>query len=625
MGVQGWVMSVVVVARALFLNPGWAWVMVLPLGCLCLVVLFLRRCRPRQARRRGTTSCGVSICPIRLDRDGHSATVDQRVSRCYLYVAFAEGKEKQEKRKDGKREEKKNYNTYLVVIVNPPILPALAIIIPPLPLTNSLVRHPIHPPSAPVDPSPPHVTILVDSGQLEAIPRRYRVMMLVCPRGPFVCEQAIGPPKPHPPPLVLINDKREPHPGVVGAARPANGLCELALAAAGSRRELGAAHPMLRPLESLLRRALAGAGPGRRRLELRDRNVQPRHEGGEPAHARAPPQDGPARLDDARVPREHDRAEAQHHPPCGDHPQGRQRQRHPEGRAQQQPDQQPRERRTGGGAGGGALGAQEVGQVQQGLQQNVAPRGELLERLDDLVQGLLVFRVCRLRARAVMMSTSRGQATCGNGRRGSLAHAHALGCRADAIRTGRGFPLPLDRSLLWRRTSSRTTILAPAATTQRAEAAPVHAPDEQQDKHHGAGEADGDISVQHDGPVHSEQQETLPGVSGGPCEQSGDFVEREQEWVAIGEGTGDLGRGCEEERALLVDEDGTQTLCGGHGILRGRGEGRGGEGGVGGWDRGRTGGQVGGGGRRGVVGGCGGGGGAVEGVASRATRSGHVG
>lgn len=88
---------------------------------------------------------------------------------------------------------------------------------------------------------------------------------------------------------------------------------------------------------------------------------------------------------------------------------------------------------------------------------------------------------------------------------------------------------------------------------------------------------------------------------------------------------GDLRRGGEKQRALLVDEDGGKALGGRDGLLRGRGESCGRESGIdrllggaasqerGGWVVGR------------VVDSRGGGARAREGIASGATRGGHVG
>lgn len=91
--------------------------------------------------------------------------------------------------------------------------------------------------------------------------------------------------------------------------------------------------------------------------------------------------------------------------------------------------------------------------------------------------------------------------------------------------------------------------------------------------------------------------------------------------MAVGEGAGDLGRGREQERGLLVDEDGREALCGRDGLGGGGGQSQGRKGGVDGRLAGREVGRgrgqlmaarlV----RRG----------AVEGVASSAARGGHVG
>lgn len=120
--------------------------------------------------------------------------------------------------------------------------------------------------------------------------------------------------------------------------------------------------------------------------------------------------------------------------------------------------------------------------------------------------------------------------------------------------------------------------LSPPTAAQRAVPPPIHASDQAHAHHDRASPPHDQIAIEYDGPEGADKQEALPRVAGAPGEQASERVEREDEWVAVGEGAGDLRRGGEQERTLLVDEDG--GAAGGSGWRVG-GEGDGREGGIG--------------------------------------------
>jgi len=70
-------------------------------------------------------------------------------------------------------------------------------------------------------------------------------------------------------------------------------------------------------------------------------------------------------------------------------------------------------------------------------------------------------------------------------------------------------------------------VLSPATARQWAVSPAIHAPNKGKDGDNGPREADDGVAVEDDGPEGNEQEEALPRVASGPCEQAGELVKRE--------------------------------------------------------------------------------------------------
>ena len=162
----------------------------------------------RRARHRGTISGVASSDSNRLDHDGHFATGTKKEARLvsvhthtyihtYIYKGTVCGGV-----------------SHLIIVINPPVPRSIGIVGGVLPQGGG----PVDAPAPALDPAPAGGGVL-DLGQLEVVPRRHGVALLVGPGRPLVREQAVGPAEPHPPPLVLVQDEREPHAGRALQAR----------------------------------------------------------------------------------------------------------------------------------------------------------------------------------------------------------------------------------------------------------------------------------------------------------------------------------------------------------------------------------------------------------------------
>lgn len=108
-------------------------------------------------------------------------------------------------------------------------------------------------------------------------------------------------------------------------------------------------------------------------------------------------------------------------------------------------------------------------------------------------------------------------------------------------------------------------MLGPTAAREGAVATRIHADYDAEDDDDGAGETKHMIAILHDGPEGGEEQKAFPLVACGPTHEANKRVQREQEGMAVGECAGDLRRRGQEQRRLLVNEDGRGALGSGGG------------------------------------------------------------
>ena len=90
------------------------------------------------------------------------------------------------------------------------------------------------------------------------------------------------------------------------------------------------------------------------------------------------------------MPCQDDGAKDKQNPARSDDPERRERQSPPYGRAQKKSEEKGRQCGAGRCRGGSPLSGQKVCHLEQGFEQDVAPRRELAQGFHDLVEGLLV-------------------------------------------------------------------------------------------------------------------------------------------------------------------------------------------------------------------------------------------
>lgn len=119
---------------------------------------------------------------------------------------------------------------------------------------------------------------------------------------------------------------------------------------------------------------------------------------------------------------------------------------------------------------------------------------------------------------------------------------------------------------------TRHFLAGPAGGRQRRVSPGIHAYDQEYHQDQRTSPLQDDISIQGHSPEGCDDQETLPRIPAGPRQQADDLVQWEYEWMGESQGPSDGRRCSNQERRLLMHENGGSLLCSRTGVGLGGGE-----------------------------------------------------